>query len=285
MLVSIWSPTSVTNIDVTNLRYDRCAEKIPNSLSLESIAFTGWESFLESESEKEELNSNWFNQLFQQTKSDIEDTNEETTTNETITSENIETTTTIATTTTFAITTTTENKIEWPVWSFDWGDFGIGETKKENDIRDPFLPSDNWLSDESQSEEWLSNQWVGDDDSSIGLSSFMNTGWQLGSNIFPSDNWSSNDQFDQSNDQSDESLSFEWMSEDDSSSNTDIESSDGFLQTELLSDNQSFFKSIWSDTITEIWNSDQDEGSGESTIEPQTRIKIDYNGSGSGSFS
>ena len=225
------------------------------------------------------MNSNWFNQLFEQTKSDIEDSNEDLTTNETTTSENIATTTTIATTTAIATTTTTENKIEWPVWSFDWGDFGIGDNKKEKDIPDQFFPSDNWLSDESKSEEWLSNQWVGDDDDSFGLSSFMNTGWQLGSSIFPSDNWSSKDQFDQSNDQSDESLSFEWISEDDSNSN--IETTDEFLQTELLNDNQSFFKSIWSDTMTEIWISDQDEGSGEA-MEPLARIKIDDQGSGSG---
>ena len=254
---------------------------------LEPSAFADWELlttgtdlFSASESEKEEFGaSKWLNQLFQQTNSDVEDTNEDFTTNETTTSETIATKTTIATTTVFASTTTTEIKIEWPVWSFDWGDFGIGKKKKEKDIPDHFLPSDNWLSDESQSDEWLSNQWVGDDDSSIGLNSFMNTGWQLGSSIFPSNNWSSKDQFDQSNDQSDESLSFEWMSEDDSNSN--IETTDGFLQTELLNDNQSFFKSIWSDTITEIWNSDQDEGSGEA-MEPQTQIKIDDQGSGSG---
>ena len=50
--------------------------------------------FSESESEKEELNVNWFNQLFEQTKSDIQQSNEDFSTNET-TSKNIVTTTAI----------------------------------------------------------------------------------------------------------------------------------------------------------------------------------------------
>ena len=238
--------------------------------------------FSESESEKEELNVNWFNQLFEQTKSDIQQSNEDFSTNET-TSKNIVTTTantSTSTTSTSMIATTTENKIEWPVWSFDWGDFGIGNSKKEKDILDDLFPTDNWLSDQSQSEEWISNQWIADDGSSIGPDSVLNTGWDLSPSIFSSNNWFSEDQFGQSIDRSDdsESIVFEWMSEDDSSSIP--QTTDQTIQANLLGDNQSFFKSIWSNTITDLWTSDEDEGSTE--IQPEIRIIMDDPGSGSG---
>ena len=255
----------------------------------EPSAFAGWGNiFSESESEKEELSVNWFDQLFQQTKNDIEETNEDYTSNETTTAtENIATTTTstaTSITSAIAIATTTENKFEWPVWSFDWGNFGIGKSKKQNDIRDNFLPSDNWLSEadseQSQSDEWLSNQWIGDDDSSIGPSSTLNTEWNLGPSIFSSNNWFSEEQLDQSDDQSDDSgsLSFEWMSQNDSDSI--VETTNKMVQANLLGDNQSFLKSIWSDSMTELWSSDQDEGSTDS--KPQKQITISDPGSGSG---